>query len=574
MAEFLNRCRQHFLYTGVFSFFFNLFLLAVPLYTLQVFDRVFSSRSAETLLLMTVLAVVALLAMAGLDVVRARLLLAAGVTLDRALGPKVISGLIEDVARTGRLTSEVGLRDVANLRGYLAGPGILALFDAPWAPVFALIVFLFHPLLGLLAALGALALFLLGWWNEKATRPATEEMGRRARSAARFIDASVRNAEAVRALGMGDAITERWFAMNDRVIAAQLESGRRAGVITAATRFTRLLIQVLTLGAGAYLVIRQQLTAGAMIATTLLLARALGPVEAAIGTWRGFIDARSAHRRLSGLLDKSAPAAAAPVALPAPAGHIRAEGVVFVMKTGDPPILRGVSFELAAGQSLGIIGPSAAGKSTLARVLAGVWKPTAGVARLDGADVAQWDRAALARHLGYLPQDVELFPGTVGENIARLADAPSEAIVSAAERAHAHEMILRLPHGYDTEVGEGGVLLSPGQRQRVALARALLGEPRLVILDEPNANLDGEGEEALLESMEGLKRDGVTVLIISHKPSLLAGVDQLLALNGGRVEMFGPRAEVMARFRRQAGVVTTPQVVTGASDGGSGTRHG
>jgi ABC-type protease/lipase transport system fused ATPase/permease subunit len=310
-----------------------------------------------------------------------------------------------------------------------------------------------------------------------------------------------------------------------------------------------------------------------MIATTLLLARALGPVEAAIGTWRSLIDARSAYRRLSGLLDKSAPAAAAPVALPAPAGQVRAENVVFMMKAGDPPILRGISFELAAGQSLGVIGPSAAGKSTLARVLAGVWKPTAGVARLDGADVAQWDRAALARYLGYLPQDVELFPGTVGENIARLVGAPSEEIVKAAERARAHEMILRLPKGYDTEVGEGGVLLSPGQRQRVALARALLGDARLVVLDEPNANLDGEGEEALIEALASLKHDGVTVIIISHKPSVLAGVDQLLALNGGRVEMFGPRPEVMARFRRQAGVATAPHVVTGGSSDGSGSRH-
>jgi PrtD family type I secretion system ABC transporter len=573
MAEFLARCRQHFLYTGVFSFFFNLFLLAVPLYTLQVFDRVLSSRSVETLLLMTLLAGIALLAMAGLDVLRSRLLLAAGVTLDRALGPKVIAGLIEDVARTGRLTGEASLRDVASLRGYLAGPGILALFDAPWAPVFALIVFLFHPLLGLVAVLGALTLFVLGWLNEMVTRPATEQMGHRARSAARFIDASVRNAEAVRALGMADAVTLRWSGMNDRVISAQLEAGRRAGIITAATRFVRLLIQVLALGAGAYLVIRQQITAGAMIATTLLLARALGPVEAAIGTWRSLIDARSAYRRLNGLLEKSGSAGAAPLALPPPEGHVRAENVVFGMKSGDPAILKGVSFELEAGRSLGIIGPSAAGKSTLARVLAGVWKPIAGSARLDGADVAQWDRAALARHLGYLPQDVELFPGTVGENIARLASIPSEEIVKAAERANAHEMILRLSKGYDTEVGEGGVLLSPGQRQRVALARALLGEPRLVVLDEPNSNLDGEGEEALLATLAGLKRDGITLIIISHKPSLLAGVDMLLALTGGRVEMFGPRPEVMARFRRQAGAMTGPQAVAGGSDG-TGSRHG
>jgi PrtD family type I secretion system ABC transporter len=505
--------------------------------------------------------------MAGVDVVRSRLLLSAGATLDRALGPKVISGMLEEVARTGRPGSEAGLREVATLRSYLTGPGILALFDAPWAPVFTLIVFLFHPLLGILALVGAAILFGLAWLNEKATRPATEQMGNRARLAARFIDASVRNAEAVRALGMRDAVTTRWFGLNDQVIDAQMDAGRRSSAINAATRFTRLLIQVVTLGAGAYLVIRQQLTSGAMIATTLLLARALGPVEAAIGTWRGLIDARSAYRRLDQLLGTVAEPAGAPVELPAPEGHIRAENLVFVMGRGEAPILRGVSFELAAGESLGIIGPSAAGKSTLARVLSGVWKPTAGVARLDGADVAQWDRARLARFLGYLPQDVELFPGTVGENIARLASVPSEDVVRAAERAQTHDMILKLPKGYDTDVGEGGVLLSPGQRQRVALARALLGEPRLVLLDEPNANLDGEGEEALMRCLEALKRDGVTVIVISHKPSILAGVDRLLALNAGRVEMFGPRAEVMARFRRTTPAAPGPHVVTGSVDG-------
>jgi ATP-binding cassette, subfamily C, type I secretion system permease/ATPase len=572
VKAYLQQCREHFLFTGVFSFFVNLFLLAVPLYTLQVFDRVFSSRSPETLLLMTLLAIVALAAMAGLDLVRTRLLLAAGATLDRALGPKVIGGLLDEAARTGRLSSEASLRDVASLRSYLTGPGILALFDAPWAPVFTLIVFLFHPLLGVVALAGAIVLLALAWVNERATRPATELMGAHARVAARFIDASVRNAEAVRALGMTDAVTAKWGGMNDAVILAQLDAGRRSSVITSATRFVRLLIQVAALGTGAYLVIRQQITSGAMIATTLLLARALGPVEAAIGTWRSFIDARSAHHRLTRLLAHAQASDGGKVELPAPKGRIVVENVVFALGQSERPILRGVGFELAAGESLGIIGPSAAGKSTLARILAGVWRPSAGVARLDGADIAQWDRALLARFLGYLPQDVELFPGTVGENIARLASANSDDIVHAAERAHAHEMILRLPKGYETEVGEGGVLLAPGQRQRVALARALFGDPRFVLLDEPNANLDGEGEEALARAIEGLKHDGATLVVISHKPSVVANMDKLLALNAGRVEMFGPCSEVMARFRKAA-VVMVPQAVTGGMDGNA-TRQG
>ena len=577
MREFLTQCRLHFLYAGTFSFFVNVFLLAVPLYTLQVFDRVFTSRSHETLLLMTLIAAFALLAMAALDLLRARLLLAAGATLDRALGPIVISGLLDDVVRTGGAKgNDTGLRDVAVLRAYLTGPGIIALFDAPWAPLFTLIVFLFHPLLGLLATLGAAVLFLLAWINEKATRPSTEEMGNRARVASRFINASIRNAEGVRALGMQEAVTSRWRALNDRVIDAQLEGGRRGTVVMSLTKFTRLMIQVAMMGAGAYLVIKQEVTSGAMVATTLVLARALGPVEAAIGTWRTLIDARGAYGRLEQLIARRATETTA-MTLPAPEGQLRVEGVVFSLNRSSQPILKGVSFDLPASESLGVIGPSAAGKSTLARVLTGIWKPTSGAARLDGADLSTWDRSNLSAYLGYLPQDVELFPGTVGENIGRLASAESGDIVRAAERAFAHDMILRLPQGYDTEVGEGGVLLSAGQRQRVALARALYGEPRLVVLDEPNSNLDGEGEEALLKALAGLKEAGVTVVIISHKPSLLANVDKLLVLNAGRVEMFGPRAEVMGRVTRAgtgpAGLARTPHVVVGGADG-TASRQG
>jgi ABC-type protease/lipase transport system fused ATPase/permease subunit len=298
-------------------------------------------------------------------------------------------------------------------------------------------------------------------------------------------------------------------------------------------------------------------------------------VEAAIGTWRTFVDARGAYRRLADLIARRGEAATA-MTLPAPEGRVRVEAVVFGLSRADPPILKGIAFEIVPGDCLGVIGPSAAGKSTLARILTGIWKPTSGVARIDGADVSAWDRAELGAYLGYLPQDVELFPGTVGENIARLAPSEPAHIVQAAERAFAHDMILRLPRGYDTEVGEGGVLLSAGQRQRVALARALYGEPRLVILDEPNSNLDGEGEEALLKALATLKEQSVTAVIISHKPSLLANVDKLLVLNAGRVEMFGPRAEVMARVMRPGtgltGPARTPHVVAGGVDG-AGTRQ-
>ena len=417
---------------------------------------------------------------------------------------------------------------------------------------------------------GAVALFGLAWLNERLGRGPTEEMSRRTQSAGRFISASLRNAESVRALGMGGAVTERWQRQNDGVIAAQLEVGRSATLITGITRFTRLFVQSLALGVGAWLVIHQSLSPGAMIATTLVLARALQPVESAIATWRSLLDARGAYRRLDELLDRES-AATSTVALPAPEGRLSVEAVVLQLARGEQPVLKGVSFELAAGEALGIIGPSGAGKSSLARLITGVWKPTSGVARLDGADIGSWNRADLAPWLGYLPQAVELFPGTVGENIARLSDDKSEAIVEAAQRANCHEMILRLPKGYDTEVGEGGNLLPAGQRQRIALARALYGSPRLVVLDEPNSNLDTDGEDALVKSLAALKHAGVTICVISHKPSLLGGVDKLLVLNAGRVEQFGPRAEVLARVTRPvAGPVPLtrgPHIVSGGADG-------
>lgn len=558
MAEFLRACRQHFLHTGLFSLCVNVLILAVPLYTLEVFDRVFSSRSLETLLMLSIAATLALLAMMGLDLVRGRLLQAAGATLDRSLGPEVIRGLFAAAAKGGGSGAPQGMRDVAALRNFLAGPGVISLFDAPWAPLFTLLIFFFHPLLGFFAAGGAALLFLLAWFNERLTRRPQEAMQAQARDAARFIDAAVRNAEAAKALGMGDALTRRWSALNDAVIGAQTNLGRRTGWLTGLTRFTRLYIQVVMIGVGAWLVVREELSSGAMMACTLVLARALGPVEAAIHTWKGFIDARGAYARLNELL-RAYPRRVSTLDLPPPSGALVAQNLGFALPGGERPILQGIGFSLAAGESLGLIGPSAAGKTTLARVLTGIWPPSAGAVRLDGASLADYGPDTLAAAVGYLPQDVELFPGTVAENIARMAtEYDDEAVVAAARRAGAHDMVLRLNRGYDTQVGENGVNLSAGQRQRVGLARALCGDPRLVVLDEPNANLDSEGEEALVQTMNRLTADGVTLIVISHRPSLLAAVDKLLVLREGRVEMFGPRAEVLARVTRPAQAAVGP----------------
>ena len=546
MRELIARFRPYFLYAGLFSLAINLLLLVPPLYMLQVFDRVITSRSEETLIALTAAAIAALATMAFLDVLRARLLAAAGIALDRKLGPRVLEGVLSRVKATGFAN---GLRDVSTLRSFLLGNGVLAIFDAPWLPVFLIIIFLFHPILGIVALTGGIAMCLLAWANERMARQPLERVQAEGRKAGRFIDSSMRNAEAITALGMLPAVAQRWARMNDAALREQVQASAVGGQFSGWTKFARQFIQMAMLGAGAWLVIDQHVSAGVMIASTILLGRALAPVEMLVAGWRSLVEARAAWLRLDELLTSNPPAEPG-TELPAPAGKLGVERVVFGLQGHDRPIIRGVSFSLAPGESLGIIGPSASGKSTLARLIVGVWKPVAGVVRLDGADVATWPRDKLAPHIGYLPQAVELFAGTVAENIARLGEADPAEVIRAAQRAHVHELILRLPKGYDSEIGEGGQALSPGQRQRIALARALYGNPRFIVLDEPNANLDHDGDQALMRTLNRLREDGVTVVIIAHRPSVLASVDKLLVLRDGAVEVFGPRKEIMTRVTR------------------------
>jgi PrtD family type I secretion system ABC transporter len=549
VREVLSRFRPFLRYAGLFSLAINLLLLVPPLYMLQVFDRVLASRSNETLAMLTAAAVLALLVMAMLDVLRARLLVAAGAVLDRRLGPRVLDGLLAQTARLSGASYMNGLRDVNTLRGFLGGAGLITLFDAPWLPFFLLVIFLFHPVLGAVALSGAAAMMLLALLNERLTREPLERAQAGARRAGRFIDANVRNAEVVSALGMLPAVTRRWSGLNDAALGEQARAARVGGFFSGATRFTRQFIQLAMLAVGAHLVVAQDVSAGVMIAATILLGRALAPVETLVAGWRGLVEARGAWRRLAQLL-QDAGRSEPHTELPVPAGVLHAEKLSFGFE--EKRILKDVSFRLEAGEALGLIGPSASGKSTLARLIVGVWKPVSGVVRLDGADVAAWPRERLGPHIGYLPQDVELFGGTVAENIARLGEPDAAEVVRAAQRAHVHELILRLAKGYDTDIGEAGQTLSPGQRQRIALARALYGAPRLVVLDEPNANLDHEGDEALVRTLQMLKGERVTVVIVAHRPSLLRGVDKMLVLREGTVERLGPRAEVMALFARQA----------------------
>jgi len=561
MQQFLRSCRFYFLYSGLFSMFVNLLMLTMPLYLLQLFDRVITSRSVETLIMLTIAAIGALFIMMLLDILRRRLLLGAGVALDGQMGPPVITGLIQSGVRPGSNFFVAGLRDVATLRGYLTGSNIYALFDAPWVPIFIAVIFLFHPWLGWVAVCGALILFCLGYINEKVTRNPLDEMSRSTRHASHYIDAGLRNAEVINALGMLSDLTRRWQGLNARVIDAQVRAGQRGGAISAVTKFLRIVIQIISLFIAALLVIRQEVTVGVMMASTLILARALAPVESAIVSWKALVDARDAYRALTDLL-AGVTATNADLELPAPSGKLEVGQVTFAIPGIDRPILRRVSFELVPGEALGLIGPIAAGKSTLARVICGVWRPISGTVRLDGADVSTWPRAHLGPHVGYLPQDVELFTGTVAENIARLAEPDTDAVLAAAFHTHVHELILRLPKGYDTDIGFGGVALSAGQRQRIALARAIYGNPRLVVLDEPNANLDTEGEDALVKTLQFLREENVTVIIISHRPSLLATVDKILVLREGAVDAYGARADIIQRVTPRAAMVDAQQLVT------------
>lgn len=547
MQEFLRTYRHVLWQAGIISFFLNVLLLAPTLYMLQVFDRVFTSRSNETLVWLTVITVAMLLLYLVIDWMRGRFLASIGTLLDRLLGEPVMQRVLDDAAAPNRGQLTFLARDAGVLRNFFAGPGILAVLEAPWLPFFILVIFLFHPLLGVMAVVSALALVVLAIANYRMTQKPLEAIQDATRRASRFIDIGSRNAEVVKALGMHRDVVERWGTQNRKALQMQNDVARRTSWLAGGTRFARQLIQVLMLGTGAYLVIDQHVTPGVMMAVTLILGRALAPVEQLIANWKLIGEARAAYGRLETAF-AAEQARPAKIALPPLRGEVVVDRLLFGIKAGQPAILKNISFRLEPGEFLGVIGPSGSGKSTLVRLLTGVWMPQAGAVRLDGAEMDQWDHAVLGKQIGYLPQDIELFPGTVAENIARMGSVDDEAVIDAARRAGVHELILGLPDGYGTEIGNNGENLSGGQRQRVALARALYGNPKLVVLDEPNANLDAEGDLALLATLDGLKEQEATVVMVCHKPSLLARADKLLVLKEGAVMIFGPRADVLAKL--------------------------
>jgi PrtD family type I secretion system ABC transporter len=552
MKSLWQELRPMFTSLAAFSFFMNLLYLVPALFMMQVFDRVLTSNSGATLAVLLFGSAIAMLILLALDYVRNRLQNLLGTIIDERLSPPVVRAIVAKTARGAQAGHFDALRDVAALRGVFTANGLVALLDAPWVVVYVLVITLFHPMLGAGAALAAVAMLTLAWLNDRMSRKALEGLQQDGQRVSRYLESSLRNAEVLQALGMTSRLLARWREHQQRLASAQTQAGRTSVGFAAAARVLRQSIQIVMLALGAWLVLSGKASAGIMIATTVLLGRAVQPVEQLVASWRTLGEGRAAYGRLRALSDPSEDSDKARTALPRPEGGLTIHGLSYRLPGTERMALSGVILALKAGQALAVVGPSAAGKSTLARLITGIWAPTAGSVRLDGADVANWSRDELGPWIGYVPQDVELFDGTVAENIARLGDVDSVAVVAAAQRANVHEMILSLPQGYDTPVGEHGARLSPGQRQRVALARALYGDPRLVVLDEPNSNLDGAGEIALAQALSALRADGVSTVVVTHRPSLIAHVDKVLMLDGGRVHKYGPAAEVMKAMQQEA----------------------
>jgi PrtD family type I secretion system ABC transporter len=530
------------------SFFFNLFFLVSPLYTMQLFDRVLSSGRVETLVLLTLIAAVAVLFMGGLDAIRSMILSRMSSWLERRLASRVLMWSIQGkLLGIGQSTQP--LRDLATIRAFLGNPGANAAGDVPWAPVYIAVVWLIHPYLGLLGLAAAVSLFSIAVINELTSRKAFRDATKTVNSCQLSAELAIRNADVFQAMSLLPTFITTWSAHNNSALAQQQRASDWNSVLVGMSKFVRMLIQILIMGLGAYLALDNQISGGAIIAASMLLARALAPVEQSIGTWRFLMSARDAYDRLLRVLDRI-PEPKHSTRLPAMRGSLMCERLSYVPPGRPEPTLQGIHFRVEGGEVLGIIGPSGCGKSTLCRMMVGLIKPTKGCVRLDSADVAIWPRDQLGESIGYLPQDVELIEGTVRTNIARLLPNPDpQDVIEAAITAGVHEMILRLPQGYETEIGEGGALLSGGQRQRIGLARALYGRPRFIVLDEPNASLDSEGEAALIRAIAAAKGWGATVVIIAHQPHILKPADKLLVLRLGRMEMFGPRDEVLSNLR-------------------------
>jgi ATP-binding cassette subfamily C protein len=559
LAEALAACRGAFYGTALISGMSNILMLTGAMFMLEIYDRVLPSRSMPTLVGLLVLAAALFTALGILDAIRGRILVRIGGALDETLSGRVYDTLMRLPLRVGaRSDGTQPLRDLDAVRSYLSGLGPVALFDLPWIPLYLAICFAFHPLIGFAALAGAIILIVLTLLTEILMRAPARAATEAAVARNGLAEASRRNAEALVAMGMAGHIAARWSEANRQYMRSQQEASDLGGGLGAISKVLRMMLQSGVLAVGAYLVIHQEASAGIIIAASILSARALAPVDLAIANWKGFVAARQSWQRLNRLLTMS-PARLTPMQLQTPVQRLTVEAV-----SASPPgvpkvVVQDITFELEAGQGLGIIGPSGSGKSSLVRLLVGVWQPVRGSVRLDGAALDQWASDALGRHIGYLPQDVELLAGTVAENIARFEPAPdNEAVIAAAKAVGVHDLIVRLPGGYDTPIGEQGSALSAGQAQRVALARAVYRDPFLVVLDEPNSNLDSEGEEALTRAILGVRERMGIVIVVAHRPSAIAGVDRLLMMNQGKAQAIGPKDEVLSKVLQRPLAIPRP----------------
>jgi ATP-binding cassette subfamily C protein len=563
LAEAIGACRGAFVAVGLMSGMSNILMLTGAIFMLEIYDRVLPSRSVPTLVGLVVLAGGLYVALGLLDMIRGRILVRIGGRLDEALSGRVYETIVRLPLKVGHRNDGMQpLRDLDNVRSFLSGLGPIALFDLPWLPVYLIICFLFHPYIGLAALFGAIVLAIVTLMTEMKTREPTRDATNHAMVRAAIAETSRRNAEVLAAMGMTGRVAAHWGEANSKYMMSQRLASDVAGGFGSASKVMRMMLQSGVLAVGAYLVIYQQATAGIIIAGSILSARALAPVDLAIANWRSFVAARQSWKRLTELL-ALLPSQMAPMALRPPCKALTVESVAVIPPGGEKAVVQDVSLALQSGNGLGIIGPSGSGKTSLVRTLVGVWRPARGRIRLDGAALDQWSSESLGKHIGYLPQDVELIAGTVAQNIARFAPTVDpQAVIAAANAAGVHDLIVGLPEGYETQVGESGTALSAGQAQRIALARALYDDPFLVVLDEPNSNLDAEGDEALSRAIMGVRARGGIVVVVAHRPSAIAGVDLLLMMHQGRAQAFGPKDEVLSRvLQREGGAVRPLKVV-------------
>jgi len=544
IAAVLSSFKGTFRTVGLFSAVINLLMLAAPLYMLQVYDRVLQSRNEITLLMLTLLILAAYLLMGTLEFVRSFVLIRIGAKLDMQMNKRIYTAGFEQNLKTAGGNAGQALQDLTQIRQFVTGQGLFAFFDAPWFPFYLFVIFLFNVYLGLFAVLGVALMLALAYVNERVSSKPLAEANAMAVASSQLASSNLRNAEVIEAMGMLSNLMARWFKLHGRFLQLQGEASEKSAVVTAMSKFVRISVQSLALGFGALLVIEGKISPGMMIAGSILIGRATGPIDQLIAVWKQWSSVKSAYRRVNELLAANPPRQGG-MDLPKPQGFVSLESVSAAPPGSTLAVLRGLTLSLQPGDVLGVIGPSGAGKSTLARLLVGVWPAALGKVRLDGADIYQWNKDQLGAHVGYLPQDIELFAGTVAENIARFGEVDSDKVIAAAQLAGVHDMILHFPQGYDTRLGEAGAGLSGGQKQRLALARAMFGDPSLLVLDEPNSNLDDVGEQALVQALHALRQRGKTIVVITHRSTVLSATTKLLLLREGLAQAFGPRDQVL-----------------------------